>query len=363
LEFKSEKMIKLLTSTKDTVSATAPLVSVIIANYNYGRFLAEAIESVLGQTYRNFELIVVDDGSIDNSREVIESYGDRLIAIFQENAGHGAAMNTGIARSKGEIICLLDSDDYFHREKLFKVVAGFLDHPEWVQISHLRMSIDREGLHIGRYDPKIYSQGDVRSLLLRWGRYGWAITSALTYRRSALQHVLPIPAKQYPEEKVFADTYLTATIPFYGEVGCINEILMFYRLHGTNNSRTINLPFSIHQRELTASYINRTVKKAGLTKHFDLQRDADYRSLKALQSGGASWIEALQIIWLTLLESIAIRHGALQTLERLLRRGICVLFPTEARAFLRFGPRRYLRFKITGEEQKNFELSGKYLKN
>lgn len=356
-----------MTKTKDNLATVTPLVSVIIANYNYGRFLAEAIESVLGQTCQNFELIVVDDGSTDNSRSVIESYGDRLIAIFQANLGQGGAFNAGIARSKGEIICFLDSDDYFYKDKLAKVVAAFLDHPEWVQISHGRTSVDREGAIIGR-DPTFFSQGDVRNLLLQWGRYAWAVTSALAYRRSVLQQILPIPTKQSEVEVIkdqktdhlafaAADTYLTATVPFYGEVGCIKEPLMFYRSHGDNQqARSINLPYLIRQRELTAAYINQAASMVGLSRRFDIQRDSDYRSFKALQQGGTSWTETLQIIWFTLLESMAIRHDVKDTLERLLRRGVCALFSGEARTFLRFGPRRYLRFKITGEQPKNLEL-------
>jgi glycosyltransferase involved in cell wall biosynthesis len=123
-----------------------PFVSVIISNYNYACYLAQAIESVLNQTYQNFELIVVDDGSTDNSYKVLESYKDRLTAIFQDNAGQGEAFNAGVAQSQGEIICFLDADDYFHKDKLAKVVAGFLDHPDWVQISHPWISVNREGL-------------------------------------------------------------------------------------------------------------------------------------------------------------------------------------------------------------------------
>jgi len=80
---------------------------------------------------------------------VIESYKDRLTAIFQDNAGQGEAFNAGIAQSKGEIICFWMLDDYFHKDKLAKVVAGFLDHPDWVQISHL-ISVNREGLPTNR---------------------------------------------------------------------------------------------------------------------------------------------------------------------------------------------------------------------
>jgi glycosyltransferase involved in cell wall biosynthesis len=344
-------------NSESNSTKSSTLVSVVIANYNYGRFLAQAIESVLHQTYPNFELIVVDDGSTDNSREIIESYGDRLIAIFQDNAGHGTAFTNGIMRSNGEIVCLLDSDDYFREDKLARVVEGFLEHPEWVQISHGRLSVDREGVPIGRHDPKTYSKGNVQNLLLQWGRYAWAITSALSYRREALQQVLPIPPRRYKEELVFADTYFTATVPFYGEIGYINEPLMFYRQHGKNYSaRGINLPYLIHRRELTADYINETATRLGLTERFDIQRDSDYRSLKVLQSGEATWQEKLQIIWLTLQESRAVGYDAKQTIETLLRRGICTLFPGEGTTYLRLGPTRYLRFKLSGQAPKNFEL-------
>lgn len=335
-------------TSKPSLLEEVPLVSVIINNHNYGCFLSEAIESVLTQNYPNLELIVVDDGSTDNSYEVIESYKDRLTAIFQENAGQGEAVNAGIAQSKGEIVCLLDADDYFYKDKLAKVVAGFLNHPEWVQISHCWTSVDREGLPIGR-GSTILNQGDVRPFLLQWGRYAMAITSGLAYRRAVLQRVLPIPTKR--TEAV--DTFLTATIPFYGEVGCINEPLMFYRMHGKNRqAHSGNWLRMLQQRELTAIYINETAATVGLTDCFDSQRDADYRSLKAMQQGGVPWTEAFGIIWLSLQESIAIKRSARDTLERLLRRGICALFPSEGKIVLRLGLRGYLHFKLSGQESK-----------
>ncbi|MGL5078202.1 MAG: glycosyltransferase family 2 protein, partial [Waterburya sp.] len=90
------------------------LVSILINNYNYGNYLPFAIESAINQTYSNTEVIVVDDGSTDNSQEVINSYRDRdrrIIPILKNNNGQGSALNAGFAVSKGEIICLLDADD------------------------------------------------------------------------------------------------------------------------------------------------------------------------------------------------------------------------------------------------------------
>ncbi len=323
------------------IDSVNPLVSVIIGNYNYGKFIGEAIESVLNQTYRNFELIVVDDGSTDLSREIIESYQDKLIAIFQQNGGQGAAFNAGFAVSKGEIICFLDSDDYYYKEKLAKVVTAFNKNPDWVQISHVRTSVDADGTIIGR-DPTFFNQGDVRHLLLVWGRYAWAVTSALAYRRSVLEKVLP-----FPKRPRGGDTYLTATVPFYGKIGHIKQPLMFYRHHGNNmNAGSNNLQHLIEQREDTAKCINQTASKLGLQQHFDIARDADYRSLKVMQKGVGSYKEAIKIFRITWLESRAIGHSSKDTFERFVRRGICSLFPEEAKTYLRLKLRRYLRFKL-----------------
>ena len=93
--------------------ALKPLVSVIINNYNYGRFVADAIDSALTQTYSNCEVIVVDDGSQDNSREVIARFGDRVRTVLKSNGGQSSAFNAGFAESSGGVICFLDSDDVF----------------------------------------------------------------------------------------------------------------------------------------------------------------------------------------------------------------------------------------------------------
>lgn len=97
---------------------TEPLISAVIPTYNYGRFVGVAVDSALAQTYRNVEVIVVDDGSKDDTRERLAPYGDRIRYIYQENGGLSAARNTGIRASSGEWIGLLDADDVWHPRKL-----------------------------------------------------------------------------------------------------------------------------------------------------------------------------------------------------------------------------------------------------
>ncbi len=88
-------------------------ISVLINNYNYARFLPACIDSVLAQDYADFEIIVVDDGSTDDSRDIIASYGTRIVPVLKENGGQASSFNAGFAASSGQILCLLDADDAF----------------------------------------------------------------------------------------------------------------------------------------------------------------------------------------------------------------------------------------------------------
>src|SRR6266478_6206724 len=100
-----------------------PLVSIVIANYNYAHFLGDAIASALQQTYEHTEVIVVDDGSTDNSKEVIANYGSRVLPVLiAKNCGQSSSFNVGFARSRGQIICFLDSDDVFAPETVARIV-------------------------------------------------------------------------------------------------------------------------------------------------------------------------------------------------------------------------------------------------
>lgn len=102
-----------------------PKVSVIIPTYNRAGMVEKAIDSVFSQTYPNIELIVVDDGSTDGTREILETYGDRIIAVYQPNGGAGKARNAGLRLATGEFIAFLDSDDYYLPDKI-RLEAEFL---------------------------------------------------------------------------------------------------------------------------------------------------------------------------------------------------------------------------------------------
>src|SRR5215207_5228480 len=98
-------------------------VSVVVNNYNYERFLREAIDSALEQTYPHTEVVVVDDGSTDGSREVIAGYGEQVIPVLKENGGQASAFNAGFEASGGEVVIFLDADDYLFPHTVERVVA------------------------------------------------------------------------------------------------------------------------------------------------------------------------------------------------------------------------------------------------
>ncbi|MBW4698332.1 MAG: glycosyltransferase [Aphanocapsa lilacina HA4352-LM1] len=332
-------------------SGAVPLVSVLMCNYNFGRFIGQAIESVLRQTYRNFELIVVDDASTDESAAVIRTYGDRIQAIFLErNSGQAEAYNTAIRHSRGEIVCLLDSDDYYHPNKLEQVVRAFAEHPEWLQISHPWISVDADNGVIGK-GVRTFAAGDVREMLLTWGRYPCAITSGLAYRRTILEKITPIPNREVivagrPYNNG-SDCYLVAVAPFYGQVGYIEEPLMYYRIHGNNRrSRSGNFAYALMSYKTVAEFINTMAEKHGFAERFDLERDGDYQAMLALQAGAKRY-PAWKMIALTLREGIASRSQPRDLLWRLLYRTICVASPEDGKTVLRIGLRSFFRSKFT----------------
>ena len=134
-----------------------PNVSVIIPCYNAEKTIAETIESVLAQTYQDYEIIVVDDGSMDQSKEVIQSFGEKVKYIYQENGGQSAARNTAIRNSIGKYLAFLDSDDLWKPQKLEKQLEIMQEKGvDWCYCD-CEYFIDRTGKSIGTYSHLIRS--------------------------------------------------------------------------------------------------------------------------------------------------------------------------------------------------------------
>lgn len=213
-------------------------VSILINNYNYAQFLRRSIDSALNQTYGDIEVVVVDDCSTDHSRDVISSYGDRIVAVFQPtNQGQGAAMNAVFAASHGEILMLLDADDYLYPDAAEQVVKQFGE--DTAQVQYRMDLVTTDGVYLDRFPPDevAFEDGDVREQLASSGRFQTTVTSGLAYSRKALDRILPMPAEDFLRG---ADGYFVSTAPFYGKVRSIERSLSTYCRHGDNHSQFLS---------------------------------------------------------------------------------------------------------------------------
>src|SRR5207237_2508756 len=130
----------------------SPLASIIISSYNYAAYLRQAIDSALAQTYPRVEVIVVDDGSRDGSSEIIGSYGTQIRSLLKANGGQASAWNVGVALSRGQVICFLDSDDALLPTALEKAVSAFRS-GDVVKVHWPLLEIDEHGKRTGSHIP------------------------------------------------------------------------------------------------------------------------------------------------------------------------------------------------------------------
>ncbi len=207
------------------------LVSIVVNNYNYSQFLGEAIDSALSQTYLNTEVIVVDDGSTDNSQDIIASYGKQIVSLLKPNGGQASALNAGFRVSRGEIVIFLDADDYLFPHAVEQVVAVWK--PTLANVQYRLELVDAQRNFIDLYpcgEIKLDS-GDLLPTLLSKGRYASLVTSGNAFNRKALTEIMPIPEADF---RISADGYLVTLIPFYGEILSLEQPLGGYRQHGNN---------------------------------------------------------------------------------------------------------------------------------
>jgi len=209
-----------------------PMVSILINNYNYACFLEEAIDSALAQTYPKLEVIVVDDGSTDNSREIIASYGDRIGAVLKDNGGQASAFNAGFVAARGEIICFLDADDLFKPEKVEQVVKILEDNRNlgWC-FDVVRQFDDRTEERYpwstnhpsGKWDARTTTAAGKPPLVP-------TATSGLSFRRATLARILPMP--EYI--RITSDAYVKYTALALSEGWLASDELTLLRIHGNN---------------------------------------------------------------------------------------------------------------------------------
>lgn len=245
-----------------------PLVSILINNFNYCQFLADAINSALNQSYQNIEVIVVDDGSTDNSPEIIARYGEKIVPVLKKNGGQASAFNAGFETSRGDIICFLDSDDLFDPEKVERIVSIFEENIAAGWVFHDLAYIDVKGM------PTPYTEGN-QMTCFRPGalldlisateqgkntNYGAPATTALSLRRSLLQKIFPLPEAL----RITADECVKIPALCLARGVHLAETLASQRIHGQNayTARTDNDVQRLEIKILTASFLREKILTA-----------------------------------------------------------------------------------------------------
>ncbi len=203
------------------------LVSITILNYNYGRFLAQAIESALAQRGAEVEVVVVDNGSTDNSLEVFAPYADRVRLVRQPtNIGQGQGYNLAFEAARGEWIVWLDADDTLDPDAMATCMA--LADATTAKVQYPLRMIDAQGQPLGGSVPYLSHHGDVTPIIRRFGHYAGPPGSGNLYRRSAVAPYFPVPPQDWP---ICTDTVPFVTAPFHGKVVDSGRALGCYRLH------------------------------------------------------------------------------------------------------------------------------------
>ena len=214
-----------------------PKVSVIIPTYNRSYFIKDAVESVLNQTYQDFELIVIDDGSTDKTKEVLASYEDKLRYIYQDNQGRSAARNHGIKLARGEYIAFLDSDDIWFPDKLARQVPILESAPPDIILVHgYKYMVDNNLQPISGWEAKLrclYAQAEKgEETYENYLRAACIFTSTILLRRIAVIEIGGYDASLQGQEDL--DLYLRLLLKGYNFAFISDPPLIKYRLHGDN---------------------------------------------------------------------------------------------------------------------------------
>jgi glycosyltransferase involved in cell wall biosynthesis len=292
-----------------------PLVSIIINNYNYDRFLAEAIDSALNQTYTDIEVIVVDDGSTDNSHKIISSYGDRIIPVLKSNGGQCSAINAGFSVCKGEIICFLDADDVFHNEKVATLVRLFsitnvIDNP--IIFHNSFEVIDEKSLLVSNLTVNnvfsnwsflseirndcAFFEGEIHEVCSSTQVYKFISkyrhlphigmpTSSFAISRSMAYKIFPLPISK---EKHKADTLIVQAASIIGSVYSTNLNLTRYRFHDSNDSQPLSGGRKNTREEdelihrVEDEYLNSKLKELGL----QLENESIFSYMESMPANG-----------------------------------------------------------------------------
>lgn len=262
-------------------------LSVLINNFNYGHFLRPCINSVLSQTYPDFEVVVVDDGSEDDSREILASYGEQIVTVLKENGGQASSFNAGFAAASGDVLFLLDADDTFLPGKLARM-AELYDHHE-IDWCFDRVTTEEDDqspaeLHLTPFDKRdTLRKGGFPSLPVP--------TSGLSFRRNLLSQILPMSVAT---DVVLSDNYIKFAAAYLGRGAIVETPLTFQRIHASNRYTGTSRAKTLRPRIMIATGLE-------LARRYDGLQALG----KSLVAGGIAETTSLLQLWSEVRNTVA----------------------------------------------------------
>lgn len=205
-------------------------VTIAICTYNYERYLADAIDSALAQDYPATQVLVVDDGSTDRSRAIIEGYGSRIRAVFKPNGGQVSAYNRALEEVDTEYVILLDADDLLYPTAVTEVMRCFSS-GDYAKVQFRLDVISQDGAGMGVTVPHSDAPKDCGSLLRAGWLYPSPPASGNAYKTSALCKIFPMP--ETTEGRYGADFFAIYGVALVGQVASISFPLGAYRVHNS----------------------------------------------------------------------------------------------------------------------------------
>jgi hypothetical protein len=247
---------------KPTRGVDSPLVDIVISNHDYGAFVGDAIESALRQDHPLVHVVVVDDGSTDDSRRRLQGYADSVEVVLQENRGQAGALNAGLERCRGEVVIFLDADDVLQPGIAARVVAAFAANPRAARVQFRMEVIDSTGRPTGATKPAPHlpmPRGDLRRAEVSFPfDMAWLPTSGNAFRTAALHRILPIPEREYP--RCGADWHLIHLTTLLGSVVSLEQAGASYRVHGGNSYEPQDQRLDLHHVRETIGFARSTTR-------------------------------------------------------------------------------------------------------
>jgi glycosyltransferase involved in cell wall biosynthesis len=235
-------------------------VDVLISNHNYGVYLNEAIDSACAQTHPNVNVVVVDDGSTDDSRHRLRSYRDRVEIVLKDNGGQASAFNAAMALSRADLVIFLDADDVLCPHAAAVVADAFAADAALSRVQFRMTVIDATGRETGLAKPAAHLSapvGDLRREMLAFPYdLAWLPSSGSGFRAEAIRRIFPIPEQDYPRHG--ADWYVGHLAALLGTVGWVDEVCARYRVHGRN-------AYEPYEQRLEVSRVRHTIAYADAT--------------------------------------------------------------------------------------------------